>query len=202
MPEKYSIHERAALFVLLVEDRDMPNPELTNDHGVDLRAPGRERLNAAGLLRSWRDGRRYVHRITDKGRRWCETELTGLEPPPRTGPLVRFAFDLVRRVVAHLQQRGTSLVDVIRPGDLETMIREAYQELSVKPRDWVRLAKLRPRLDGAGKAEVDEVLLRMIRTGTVHLAPDSDGKTLTDLDRDAAIRVGDEDKHLVAIEES
>ncbi|NUT47295.1 MAG: hypothetical protein HOV94_08275 [Saccharothrix sp.] len=82
------------------------------------------------------------------------------------------------------------------------MIRKAYEALSVKAQDWVRLAKLRPRLSGADKAEIDEVLLDMVRTGTVHLAPDSNRKVLTEADHAAAIRIAGEDNHLVAIEES
>ena len=35
------------------------------------------------------------------------------------------------------------------PADLESLIRAAYQELANGPQDWVRLAKLRPKLDGA-----------------------------------------------------
>jgi hypothetical protein len=202
MPENYNSHERAALFVLMMENRDVPNPELTNDYGIELRQPGRDRLNKAGLLVSRKEGRRFVHRITGKGSDWCVEELAGIEPPPRTGPEVRVVFHLLRCFTSGLRQRGIRLLDVIRPGDLESVIREAYQELSVKPQDWVRLAKLRPKLNGADKDEVDEVLLKMIKTGTVHLAPSSDRKSLTDDDRTAAIRIGDQDKHLVAIEES
>ncbi|NUT90877.1 MAG: hypothetical protein HOY78_02490 [Saccharothrix sp.] len=85
-------------------------------------------------------------------------------------------------------------------GDLESTIRQAYADLSVKPQDWVRLAKLREKLGGASKDEVDEVLMAMVRTGTVHLAPDSNTKVLTDEDRAAAVRIAGEDNHLLAIE--
>jgi hypothetical protein len=49
---------------------------------------------------------------------------------------------------------------------------------------------------------VDEVLLRMMKTGTVHLAPDSNRKMLTEADHEAAVRIGGENNHLIAIEES
>lgn len=199
MAKDYSPHEQATLFALWLKNRDVPNPELTKEDGIDLRQPGRDRLNDAGLIESWQEKRRYTHRLTDKGAQWCMRELVRLEPPPRSGALVRMGFAALRRLAA---QPGIDLLEVINPSDLETLIRKAYQELSVKPQDWVRLAKLRPRLNGADKSEVDDVLLRMIRTGTVHLAPDSDRKSLTDADRTAAIRVGTQDKHLVAIEES
>jgi hypothetical protein len=218
MPEKYGTHETATLFVLLLAGGEVPNPDLKTKHGIDLRPAGRAKLNKAGLLETRKDGRPLVHRITEAGINWCETELAGgVDLPSRPGPQVRATFELFRQMVAGLREHGLRLVDLLRPpgaaspaagvhdespADLESLIRTAYQRLSVKPQDWVRLAKLRPQLNGAEKAEVDEVLLSMTRTGLVHLAPDSDRKALTDADRDAAIRIGKEDKHLVAIEES
>ncbi|GAB3443999.1 hypothetical protein [Actinophytocola sediminis] len=199
MPEKYNTAERAALFTLWWENREVPNPELTKELNVDLRKDGRDRLNKQDLIRSWQENRRYVHRITDEGVKWCVGELVTVEPPPRSGALVRAVFGIARLLAS---QPGVDLRELISPSDLETLIRRAYGELSVKPQDWVRLAKLRPKLNGADKSEVDGVLLKMIKTGTVHLAPHSDRKSLTDDDRSAAIQLGDQDKHLVAIEES
>lgn len=196
MPEKYGTHETATLIVLTLF-KEVPNPDLKKDHGIELRPASREKLNKAGLIESSEDTRPIVHRITDAGIAWCETELTGVEPPARTGPLPRMVFTVVRYMVRYL-----SFTKVVRLAELEKLISGAYQELSVKPQDWVRLAELRPKVNGAGKDEVDQVLLAMARTGLVHLAPDSDRRALTDADRAAAIRIGKEDKHLVAIEES
>jgi hypothetical protein len=203
MPETYGAHERAALIMLaLQKNRELSNPELRNDYGIELRPAGRTKLNKAGLLDSRMESRRYVHQITDDGLDWCENELANVENPPRSSPLVRAGFEVLRRVIRHLQQSGVRLVDMLGPADLESLIRSAYQQLSAEPQDWVRLAKLRPKLNGAGKDEVDRELLAMVRTGLVHLAPSSNRKALTDADHAAAIRIGSEDKHLVAIEES
>jgi hypothetical protein len=217
MPEKYGAHETATLFVLLSENRAIPNPELRNEYGIELKPAPRTKLNKAGLLETTKEGRRLVHQITPAGIDWCETELVaGVALPTRPGPLVRTAFEILRLLVVDLRRRGIRLVDVFRPDgaettaktvdeepvSLESLIRRAYGELSVKPQDWVRLAKLRPRLDGAEKDEVDHALLTMVRTGLVHLAPDSNRKVLTDADHAAAIRIGSENKHLIAIEES
>jgi hypothetical protein len=200
MPEKYGSHERAALVMLMKAGKPVPNPDLT-DIGIDLRPAGRDRLIAAGLMKSWKENRRFIHEITDEGVAWCESELTRLEAPPRSGPLVKLIFQLVGVLVAHSVANGTRLVDILSTRDLETLIRIAYLDLSVKPQDWVRLARLRPKLD-ADKAEVDEVLLRLVKAGEAHLAPDSNRKVLTPADHAAAIRVGSEEKHLMAIEES
>ncbi|GGS46482.1 hypothetical protein [Actinokineospora fastidiosa] len=201
MPEKFGSHEKAAMFLLLRENRAVPNTELTRI-GIDLRPAGRDRLNRAGLLKTTKDTRPYIHQITDDGIAWCEQEMTAVEPPVRSGPLVVLGFEMLRCVAAHLRRGGVSLAEVISPRDLETLIRTAYLELSVKPQDWVRLAKLRPKLGAAEKGDVDEVLLRMYRAREANLVPDSNRKVLTDADHAAAIRIGGEDKHLMAIEES
>lgn len=86
------------------------------------------------------------------------------------------------------------------PPGLEARIRMAYQELSTKPQDWIRLARLRPLLGGADKSDVDKALITMMRSGAVYLVPDSNRKVLTGADHEAAIRIGGEDKHLIAIE--
>ncbi|MGM1065380.1 hypothetical protein [Saccharothrix sp. Mg75] len=202
MPREYANEERAALIVLMLENRDVPNTELDKDLKARLSKGGRERLNEDGLLRSWKVGNRLVHRITDEGITWCLEDLRAGGPPSRTGALSRAHFAVLKIFIEHHRRHGT-LVEVIRSGgDLETLIRSAYLDLSVKPQDWVRLARLRPELNGADRAEVDAVLLGMARAGEVHLVPESNRKALTDADHAAAIRIGSEDKHLMAIEES
>jgi hypothetical protein len=184
----------------MLANRDVPNTELTNEHKIKLGPAGRDKLNKAGLLRTWKENNRLVHRITDEGTTWCEKDLAEGESAP-SGPLARAYAKYLRILVQYHLQHGT-LIKALHSGDLESLIRTAYLDLSVKPQDWVRLAKLRPRLNGADKPEVDSVLLKMVKTGTVHLAPDSNRKVLTDADHAAAVRIGSEDKHLMAIEES
>lgn len=202
MPEKFGNDERAALIVLMLENRDVANVELDRELKVRLGKDGRERLNEIGLLQSWKEKNRLWHRITDEGIAWCLDDLAAGEPPVKSGPLSRAHFAVLKLFIRYHQRRNT-LAEVIRSGeDLESVIRAAYQALSVKPQDWVRLARLRPELNGAERDEVDAVLLEMVKTGTVHLAPDSNRKVLTEADHAAAIRVAGEDNHLVAIEES
>jgi hypothetical protein len=83
---------------------------------------------------------------------------------------------------------------------LESNIRAAYSDLATKTQDWIRLSVLRERLGNPDKTEMDRLLMDMVRTGRVHLAPSSNRKALTDADHGAAIRIGGQDKHLIAIE--
>lgn len=84
--------------------------------------------------------------------------------------------------------------------DLQAKIREAYDTLAAKPQAWVSLRTLRP-LVGGERADVDCALIALLRTGTCHLVPESNRKALTDAHREAAIRVGTEDKHHIAFDD-
>lgn len=203
----YGPGARAALMVLMLENGPMPNTDLVNEHRVRLSPAERDRLNDDGLLQTTKDSRPYLHRITDKGIDWCVRDLVDGEAPSRSGPVARVHALLLRRFVRYLQEHGTltealGTVTVDEIQTVEELIRTVYFGLAARPQDWVRLAKLRPQLNGATKGEVDATLTAMTKTGTVHLVPDSNRKALTDADRAAAIRIGGEDKHLIAIEES
>jgi hypothetical protein len=189
--------------VLMLENRAVPNTELVNEHRVRLSPADRDRLNVDGLLQTTKDSRPYLHRITDKGIDWCVRDLVDGEAPSRSGPVARVHALLLRRFVRYHQQRGTlnEAICAIEES-LDELIRKAYHDLSVGRQDWIRLARIRSQLNGAAKDDVDEALLTMTKTGTVHLVPDSNRKVLTDADHAAAIRIGGEDKHLMAIEES
>jgi len=47
---------------------------------------------------------------------------------------------------------------------------------------------------------VDDTLTRMYQITGVSLIPEENQKTLTASDRDAAVRIGNQPKHLIAIE--
>lgn len=81
--------------------------------------------------------------------------------------------------------------------DLEQQIRRAYWALA-NGRTWVLLTEVRDLID-ATKGEIDAALRLMERQTGVHLAPEADQKQLTRADRDAAVRIGGRDKHLIAI---
>ena len=200
--------EKTALIALMLVGEEVSTPDLKKLHGVDLRKDARVKLNDAKLITSRTDSSPHLHEITEAGRTRCEDLLADMERPPRTPAMLGVIFELLGPVMGYFRAHNIRLVDVLRttvePGgdDLTTLIHKAYDELKRKPQDWVRLARLRPKLDGAERSEVDAALLAMTRTGLVHLAPDSDRKALTADDHAAAIRIGKEDKHLVAIEES
>lgn len=201
MPETYATSAKSALMVVMLANREVPNVELKDTYKITLLPRDREAVNRDKLLESSKVGRRYIHRITDKGIDWCMTHLVESELPARVGPQSRVNQELLRRMVPFLRERGL-LAEAIRSRGLEELIRQVYLELGDGYQDWVRLAKIRPRLDGAGRDQVDETLLKMVKDGDTHLVASANRKVLTDEDHTAAIRIGGEDKHLMAIEES
>jgi hypothetical protein len=62
------------------------------------------------------------------------------------------------------------------------------------------LAALRKHLTEVPRDELDAALLRLERQPGVSLIPEENRKTLTEDDRAAALRIGNEDNHLIAIE--
>ncbi|UBU09856.1 hypothetical protein [Nonomuraea gerenzanensis] len=84
-------------------------------------------------------------------------------------------------------------------GDLESRVRGAYAELAASPGTWVGLAGLREQLADVPRAQVDETLTRMERLPDVNLVPESNQKTLTPADREAAVLIGGQRKHLLWI---
>ncbi|MEU8038375.1 hypothetical protein [Streptosporangium sp. NPDC049078] len=84
--------------------------------------------------------------------------------------------------------------------DVEQRIRAAYRELATKPDAWVSLTKLRPLLGEVPRATVDETLIRMNRMKDVNIVPESNQKMLSKQDREAAVTIGEQEKHLLWIE--
>jgi len=99
-----------------------------------------------------------------------------------------------------------------REVEVENRIREAYRAvLSRQGRkeggsEWVGLADLRKELDeSASRREVDAALKRLAvsrEPGSANVVPESNQKTLTQADRDAAVHFGDQGKHAISFEDA
>ncbi|WP_236794614.1 hypothetical protein [Amycolatopsis sp. GM8] len=215
MTEKRLGHKQTAVvFTLMALAREVSNPELQAIVGFTLDGQDRRRLNELDLVASHKQGRSFAHELTERGWAWCEGEL-GQETPPSPRPrsvLSVALYVLLSGVDQYRRREGLRLADIFAPTsdvtaeetpeDIESRIRTAYRKLARSPRDWVGLAELRTELGGAPAQDVDAVLKELNRAGQVHLVPESNRKTLTPADREAAIRVGGEDNHLLSIEVS
>jgi hypothetical protein len=207
MTDRLGNKQIAALLALMSLAREVSNTELAEITGFRLDGEERRQLNELKYVTSRRErgNTPYLHELTDQGWAWCANELT--EPrPPRPYSFGGALYAVLGGLDRFLKRKNLRLADVfqldvaISRDQLEAHIRRAYGELASGPGDQVRLADLRPSLNGASRADVDAVLEEMSRTQRVNLFPDSDTKSLTAGDRAAAIHLGNEDNHLIAIE--
>jgi hypothetical protein len=82
---------------------------------------------------------------------------------------------------------------------LRTRIVNAYEALVSEPQGWVSLTRLRPFFGDVPRAALDEALRKLSREPEVNIAPESNQKLLTEEDTAAALHLGGQDKHLLAI---
>jgi hypothetical protein len=184
----------------MAESRPVPNPDLLA-LGPKLDKPGRDKLNELGLIESQRSGGRFVHELTDSGWRLCHDILAAGPPPRSTGP-AKTLYTVLGALDRYLRRADLSLADVFgaAPDTVEGRIRDAYDALTPRPGGWVSLTHLRTKLPDTPRAEVDAALHTLFRAAGVSLIPEENQKVLTAADRAAAVVIGDENKHLLAIE--
>ncbi|MFC4858337.1 hypothetical protein [Actinophytocola glycyrrhizae] len=208
MNDRLTSQDISALFTLMAVAREIDNTELEKVTGIRITGDVRKRLNGLGLVDSTRTGNKpYVHDLTDKGWVRCRYELKA-QRPSRPGYYGYAFFAVLNGLDRYLGRERRELADVFQPeaGDdaegLETQIRLAYRKLAPRPGEPVHLARLRPLLNGAAKDDVDAVLKTLGRQQVVTLTPNPNGKDVTAEDRDAAVRIGGDENHMIAIEES
>ncbi|MGU3435745.1 hypothetical protein ACNHUS_22345 [Actinomycetes bacterium M1A6_2h] len=209
--------EIAVLMVLMAEARAVRNPEMSV-LGPELKKPQRDRLQKMGLIDTV-GARPMSIELTDKGWKFC-ADLMGTEPPKgAAGPskalftvmagLGRwFHRDDIRPAEVFFPRDTPSVISVppaqapivIAPAaDIEQQVRDAYASLASEPGAYVRLSRLRPALGAVPRAELDAAICTLQRQPGVHLIPEENQKTLTDEDRAAAVVVGNQQNHLLAI---
>jgi hypothetical protein len=64
---------------------------------------------------------------------------------------------------------------------------------------FVKISELRAQLPGIPRADLDSALMRMYRSQRANLVPQSNQQALTDADRQAALGIGGELKHLMLV---
>jgi hypothetical protein len=208
-----TVRQRAVLFALLGEARPVANPELEQLIGVRLDGADRRQLNARKYVESTKVGRAYTHELADAGWRWCAQELAA-PPGERAGSLERAHYKVFRLFARHLDAAGLTLADIAAPAqdapdapgpqvDLAASIETGYRSLAATAGDFVSLRDLRLRLAEQAdrtRPDVDAALTTMFTAQRINLIPQSNQQALSDADREAALRIGGEYKHLISIE--
>ena len=214
-----TVRQRAVLFALLGEARQVANPELEQLIGVRLDGAERRDLNDRRLVESTRAGRAFAHELSDAGWRWCAQELAAA-PAGRGSSLERAHYRVFAVFARYLDAAGLSIADVVRPeaeaeaetakaetetaeADLTACIEAGYRSLAAGSGEFVSLRELRLRLTeltGRPRPDVDTALAALFTAQRINLIPQSNQRALSDADREAALRIGGESKHLISIE--
>jgi len=211
-PEELTGTEQAVLLVLMAEARPIANPELST-LGPELKKNYRDRLEEHGLIVVTKPDRSLVLELTDKGARTC-ARLIGADTPDRPSGQGKALYTLLRALRRYFDREDLAPGDVFLPldahppegdpdplgDDIEARVRAAYVRLAARAGGWVDLVRLRAELPDVSKRDLDDALTRMYRSPGVSLIPEENQKTLTAEDRAAAVEIGDQDKHLIAIE--
>lgn len=207
-----SVKERAVLFALLGEACELSNPQLEERVGFRLTGKERRALNDRKLVESRRAGQTYAHELSDAGWRWCAMELS-VKPKARATSMERALYALLGGLDRYLAGTEQRLADVFgrRPGvasgarpdagadDIDERIAAAYHELAAGPGELVKVRELRARLADTPRRDLDPALERLYRERRVNLVPQSNQQSLSDADRQAALVIGGESKHLISI---
>ncbi|KHO25457.1 hypothetical protein QQ44_14020 [Mycolicibacterium setense] len=212
-PDELTGTEQAVLLVLMAESRPVPNPELER-LGPKLDKPQRDRLNRLGLIETT-GTRPLVHELTDAGWALCRA-LFGAAPPPRSSGQGRAMYTLLNALHRYFEHAELVPADVFLPPEEpeepaqaaaptpeaapEIQLRTAYSGLAARPGGWVSLLRLREAVPGLTRPTVDAALISLYQQPGVSLIPEENQKVLTPADREAAVEIGNQDKHLIAIE--
>ncbi|MGX4652772.1 hypothetical protein ACWCHM_03695 [Micromonospora sp. SCSIO 07396] len=204
--------EAAILFVLMAEAREVLNTELKERYGVDVRKDYRDKLNRLGYIDSHPKGRTFQHQLADEGWVRVQEDLNFQSSVGRIlgGALTALQVNLRDRVMARSDYRTFgemfALTDVRagtpQPDQRRTLalrVRHAYAALAAEPGAWVSLTRLRPFFGDVSTADLDEALRDLEREPDVDIVPEENQKLLTSADVAAALRLGGQDKHLLAI---
>ncbi|MDT5028535.1 MAG: hypothetical protein QOE61_4961 [Micromonosporaceae bacterium] len=201
--------ESAILVVLMSENRAIRNPDLKEHFGFELKKPSREKLNRLNYVDTRVDGGVMVHRLGDAAWDRFREPLNFDGARPRAfGVALGSLLAAVRR---DLERNNRSLAMAFAPElaepapryeaevELTDRIREAYVAIASAPRAWVSIADIRRKLGDVDRVKLDAALRRLEQATDVNIVPESNQKALSEEDRRAAVIIGDQPKHFLAI---
>ncbi|XWN33543.1 MAG: hypothetical protein ROR55_10980 [Devosia sp.] len=217
----YGLSQRCALITLAMKGGEAKNTELT------LKKPGRDQLENNHLITVDIRKRPFTLRLTDRGWRAFEEEMVA-EPPPRSGIAGPALYATLHALSGLFSRENRSLREALGIGpakhgeraggkepsiratgsepapdamrdDPQMMVRRAYESLAQKDRDWVELAHLRQTLNHIPREDIDSALMHMLNAKQLELTAHEDQGRLTRTQRDAALKVGRMQMHLVSL---
>ncbi|MBW4720346.1 hypothetical protein [Saccharothrix obliqua] len=215
-----SIPEKAALQAILLLGGTVSNIELNEELQFTIDRPVRESLIDRRYITAYKSKElrgAFVHELTEEGWKRCREHFAD-DVPTGSHKGYRLMYRTLQWFHAYMDRSHVELADVGEPVDagvdgnpsgvdgaddgpptVEDEILSAYQNLASEPGAWIGLAELREALPGLPRAEVDQALRRIAELPQVYFTPEVNQKTLTEADREAAVHLGGEDKHLLSV---
>jgi hypothetical protein len=208
--------ETSTLLILLAEAGPVPNVKLTRDHHCRLKRVSREKLERLKLIEVERSPRLLLT-LSEKGWAHCRTELAVGSAPTRSGAVGGALYAVLRRWDRFLAAQRLSLSEFVTSSNapaatdapagerspderaVEERLRTAYRMIAPHAGDLVSLADLRDEVGDLVPADIDAALRRLHRQPNVILVPEANQKTLDPRTRAAAVVIGDQAKHAVAM---
>jgi hypothetical protein len=201
-----TLTQRSVLVLLMAEAREVPSAYLTNVRQYKLDSSVRDKLKNKGYItvRQEKRGRPVFVELTELGWAKAIAELGAAVPErERAGATGAALFAVLGRIRQLLDRENIAASEFFTaqstPLDVEASVRKAYAEIAPAAGAWVTLANLRNRLPEFAKGDVDLALRRLNSAPDIQLVPESNQKTLSAAERAGAVRIGNEDKHLIAI---
>jgi len=209
--------ETATLLILLAEAVPVPNVRLTQEHRCELKKGSREKLERLKLIEVERVSGRLVLTLGEKGWAYCHTQLASGSAPSGSGAIGGALYAVLWRWGRFLAAQRLSLGEFVAVSnalavaaaradgqtpvgpDVEERVCAAYQRLAPRAGDLVSLADLRDLVGDLASADVDAALRRLQRRRGITLVPEANQKTLDARTRAAAVVIGDQPKHSIAM---
>jgi hypothetical protein len=178
----------------------------------EIKKKDRERLVERGLVDVTKVKRAFQLEVTDAGWAWAKENLAAPLPARSTagGAILQ---QWLERLGAYLRATATPLSEVLAPrpesheasrpdtGALRDRIRAAYLQVTGGSFNHRALLRdMRMRLGDIDRQVLDAALLRMQIDDDAALLPLDNRAEITDADREAAIQIGAEQRHILWIE--
>lgn len=210
--DELSAIESATLIVLMAENRDIPNTELVKKFYLKLAPASRSKLTSLGYVHVDTSVKPMIFRLTDAGWARCKEPFDFKDSGAKfTGAALG---TLVRAVQEDLRRCNRSPAMMFDPGiqpvaapephtvttdDLLAEIRLEYKALAQSPGDWVNVADLRERFGSVRREDMDAALRELEQQRDVNIVPQADENSLSERTRQAAVIIGRQPKHFIAI---
>jgi hypothetical protein len=198
----------AFLAILRAENRKISNNELNEIYGFRLVGKSLKRLLDARYIVTDKKKSPYEHVVAPAGDRALAGQggVDDDHVEKGEGRSVRekqlwAGLVALQHLLAGLPATATATATAKEedPVDLDGRIRSAYGKLASTPGAWVDLTALRGQLADVPKADLDRALRAMLRDDDVRLEPEPFGHRVGDAERQAAVHIGGEDRHKLAI---